>query len=297
VPEGPELCGIELAHPVLNGSGTYDAIAARRVFGDALLEDFPFAAFVSKTITPQPRAGNEPRRIWETPAGMLNSIGLPNRGLEGFLAEDLPQLAELPVPLIVSAMATDREDFARMVAALEEREEVAAVELNVSCPNVHSGLIVGENPTETLALLAALRPLSAKPLIVKLTPNVADPAAVAIAAEEGGADAVSLINTVKGSALDRRRGEPALAAGHGGLSGPAVRPIALAQLRAVRAAIGLPIVGMGGIASGADAAEFLAAGATVVAVGTENFSDPRAGSRVARELGDGAGQVATATSH
>ncbi|MBS1880202.1 MAG: dihydroorotate dehydrogenase, partial [Actinobacteria bacterium] len=124
----PELCGIELAHPVLNGSGTYDAIAARRVFGDALLEDFPFAAFVSKTITPQPRAGNEPRRIWETPAGMLNSIGLPNKGLAGFLAEDLPQLAELPVPLIVSAMATDRGDFSRLLTALGEREEVAAIE-------------------------------------------------------------------------------------------------------------------------------------------------------------------------
>jgi len=293
----PELCGIELAHPVLNGSGTYDAIAARRAFGDELLAEFPFAAFVSKTITPRPRAGNEPRRIWETPSGMLNSIGLPNKGLAGFLAEDLPRLAELPVPLIVSAMATDREDFGRIVAALEGREEVAAVELNVSCPNVHSGLIVGENPSETLALLGALRPLTEKPLIVKLTPNVADPAAVAVAAEEGGADAVSLINTLKGSALDPRSGEPALGAGHGGLSGPAVRPVALAQLRAVRAAIGLPIVGMGGIASGADAEEFLRAGAAVVAVGTENFSDPKAGSRVARELGFGVERAATAPSH
>ncbi len=293
----PELCGIELAHPVLNGSGTYDAIAARRAFGDAFLDEFPFAAFVSKTITPQPRPGNEPRRIWETPAGMLNSIGLPNKGLAGFLAEDLPLLAELPVPLIVSAMATEREGFAGVVTALNAREEVAAVELNVSCPNVHSGLIVGEDPRETLALLEMLRPLTAKPLIVKLTPNVADPAAVAIAAEEGGADAVSLINTLKGSAVDRRRGEPALAAGHGGLSGPAVRPVALAQLRAVRAAIGLPIVGMGGIACGADAEEFLDAGAAVVAVGTENFSDPRAGLRVARELGHGAERVATSPSH
>jgi dihydroorotate dehydrogenase (NAD+) catalytic subunit len=282
----PEFCGIELAHPVVNASGTYDAIAARRVFGDALLADFPFAAFVSKTITPEPRAGNEPRRIWETPAGMLNSIGLPNKGLDGFLAEDLPALAELPVPLMVSVMATDRPLFCRLVAAVGEREEVAAIELNVSCPNVHSGLIVGEQPVETLALLEALRPLTEKPLIVKLTPNVADPAAVAVAAEEGGADAVSLINTVKGAALDPRSGEPALAAGHGGLSGPAVRPVALAQLRAVRAAVGLPIVGMGGIASGADAAEFINGGASLVAVGTENFSDPRAGSRVAAELAD-----------
>ena len=156
----PEFCGIDLEHPVVNASGTYDAIAARAVFGDALLDDFPFAAFVSKTITPKPRAGNAPRRIWETPNGMLNSIGLPNKGLDGFLAEDLPRLAELPVPLIVSVMATTREDFARCVERIARRREVAAIELNVSCPNVHSGLIVGENPSETEALLDALRPLT-----------------------------------------------------------------------------------------------------------------------------------------
>jgi dihydroorotate dehydrogenase (NAD+) catalytic subunit len=279
-----DFCGIELEHPVINASGTYDAIAARRVFGDALLEDFPFSAFVSKTITPEPRAGNPPRRIWETPAGMLNSIGLPNKGLEGFLAEDLPQLAELPVPLIVSVMATSRGRFARLVAAVAEREEVAAIELNVSCPNVESGLIVGEQPDETEALAEALRPLTEKPLIVKLTPNVADPAAVAVAAEEGGADAVSLINTLKGSAVDPGTGGPALPAGYGGLSGPAVRPVALHQLRTVGAAVAIPRIGMGGICSGADAAEFLAAGAALVAVGTESFRDPRAGSRVAAEL-------------
>jgi len=280
----PDFCGIELAHPVVNASGTYDAIAARRVFGDALLDDFPFSAFVSKTITPEPRAGNAPRRIWETPAGMINSIGLPNKGLEGFLAEDLPQLAELPVPLIVSVMATNREEFSRLVREVGDRDEVAALELNVSCPNVHSGLIVGEQPSETEALLEALRPLTEKPLIVKLTPNVANPEAVAVAAEEGGADAVSLINTLKASAIDPATGEPAIAAGHGGLSGPAVRPIALQQLRAVRAAVELPLVGMGGIASGADALEFIAAGATLVAVGTESFRDPRAGARIANDL-------------
>jgi dihydroorotate dehydrogenase (NAD+) catalytic subunit len=280
----PDFCGIELAHPVINASGTYDALAARRVFGDALLEDFPFSAFVSKTITPSPRAGNAPRRIWETPAGMINSIGLPNKGLEGFLAQDLPRLAELPVPLIVSVMATDRADFARLVEAVGSREQVAGIELNVSCPNVHSGLIVGEQPAETAALLEALRPLTAKPLIVKLTPNVADPGAVAVAAQQGGADAVSLINTLKASAIDLASGKPALAAGHGGLSGPAVRPIALQQVRAVTAACELPAIGMGGISSGADAAEFLAAGATLVAVGTENFRDSLAGARIANEL-------------
>jgi len=283
-PEPIDFCGIELDHPVINASGTYDALAARQVFGDALLDDFPFSAFVSKTITPEPRAGNAPRRIWETPSGMLNSIGLPNKGLEGFLAEDLPRLAELPVPLIVSIMATTREEFARCVERVARRAEVAAIELNVSCPNVHSGLIVGENPAETEGLLAHLRPLTAKPLIVKLTPNVADPAAVASGGERGGADAVSLINTLKGTAIDPATGEPALGNGYGGLSGPAVRPVALEQVRSVRAAVGLPIVGMGGISTGADAAEFLALGAAVVAVGTENFRDPRAGSRVALEL-------------
>ena len=282
-----DFCGIELAHPVINASGTYDAIAARKVFGEELLEEFPFSAFVSKTITPEPRAGNEPQRIWETPAGMINSIGLPNKGLEGFLAEDLPQLAELPVPLIVSVMATNRERLLAPCQRGGRRDEVAAIELNVSCPNVHSGLIVGENPDETQALLEALRPLTEKPLIVKLTPNVANPEAVAVAAEEGGADAVSLINTLKASAIDPVTRQPALAAGHGGLSGPAVRPIALQQLRAVRAAVELPLIGMGGISSGADATEFIDAGATLVAVGTESFRDPRAGSRIAKELQTG----------
>jgi len=279
-----DFCGIKFQHPVINASGTYDAIAARQAFGDELLERFPFSAFVSKTITPEPRAGNAPQRIWETPAGMINSIGLPNKGLEGFLAEDLPRLAELPVPLIVSVMGTSREEFGRLVEGVAGREEVAAIELNVSCPNVHSGLIVGEQPGETAMLLEALRPLTEKPLIVKLTPNVADPASVAVAAEEGGADSVSLINTLKATAIDPATRSPALAAGHGGLSGPAVRPIALQQVRAVAAAVSLPLIGMGGVSSGADAEEFLAAGARLVAVGTENFRDPRAGSRIAAEL-------------
>jgi dihydroorotate dehydrogenase (NAD+) catalytic subunit len=279
-----DFCGIELANPVVNASGTFDAIAALRVYGDELLADFPFSAFVSKTITSEPRVGNEPQRIWETPAGMINSIGLPNKGLDGFLAEDLPRLAELPVPLIVSAMGTSREEFSRLVQGAGERDEIAAIELNVSCPNVHSGLIVGEQPAETEALLEALRPLTEKPLIVKLTPNVANPADVAAAAEQGGADAVSLINTLKASAIDPATGQPGIAAGQGGLSGPAVRPIAVAQLRAVDAAVRIPIIGMGGVASGTDAMEMIAAGATLVAVGTENFRDPRAGSRVAGEV-------------
>jgi dihydroorotate dehydrogenase (NAD+) catalytic subunit len=286
-----ELCGLELAHPVLNGSGTFDAIAARRAFGDGLLERFPFAAFVSKTITSAPRVGNPPPRLWETPAGMINSIGLPNKGLDGFLEADLPHLAELPVPLIVSVMGTSHDEFARLVAAVAPREEVAAVELNVSCPNVESGLIVGEVPDETRTLLESLRELSVKPLIVKLTPNVADPAAVAAAAERGGADAVSLINTLKAVAIDPATLRPWLGGGRGGLSGPAVRAIALEQVRAVAEAVAIPVVGMGGIETGADALAFLAAGATAVAVGSASFRDPLAGERVRGELADELGRA------
>ena len=172
-------------------------------------------------------------------------------------------------------MATDRDGFARLVEAVGGREEVAAIELNVSCPNVKSGLIVGEQPAETLALCEHLRPLTPKPLIVKLTPNTADPAAVAAAAEEGGADAVSLINTLKASALDPATMRPWLGAGSGGLSGPAVRAVALDQVRRVAAAVSIPVIGMGGIESGADALAFLAAGAAAIAVGTASFRDPR----------------------
>jgi dihydroorotate dehydrogenase (NAD+) catalytic subunit len=281
-----ELCGLRLEHPVLNGSGTFDAIAARRAFGDELYERFPFSAFVSKTITPEPRAGNPPPRIFETPAGMVNSIGLPNKGLEGFLHDDLPALSELPVPLIVSVMGTSTDEFGRLVAAVADREEVAALELNVSCPNVKSGLIVGEQPGETLHLLRELRDLTAKALIVKLTPNVAHPAAIAAAAEEGGADAVSLVNTLKAAPIDPATLRPWLGAERGGLSGPAIRPIALGQVAAVADAVTIPVIGMGGIESGRDALAFIAAGASAVAVGTASFRDPMAGVRVRSQLAD-----------
>ena len=279
-----DFCGIELRHPVINGSGTFDAIAARRAFGDRLLDEFPFSAFVSKTITPEPRAGNPPPRLWETPSGLINSIGLPNKGLDGFLAQDLPQLAELPVPLIVSVMGTSHDEFARLVDGVGGREEVAALELNVSCPNVKSGLIVGESPEEARSLIQRVRPLTTKPLLIKLTPNVADPVPIARAAEEGGADAVSLINTVRAVAFDPDKADRWLGGGTGGLSGAAVRAIALAQVHAVASAIEIAVVGMGGVSSGRDAAEMIGAGASLVAVGTESFRDPAAGSRIADEL-------------
>jgi dihydroorotate dehydrogenase (NAD+) catalytic subunit len=275
---------LSLPHPVLNGSGTFDAIAARRAFGDALVEDFPFSAFVSKTITPEPRAGNPPPRLYEAPSGMINSIGLPNKGLRGFLEHDLPQLAELPVPLIVSVMATDRAGFERLVDGVGGRDEVAALELNVSCPNVKSGLIVGEQPSETHALVSALRSLTDKPLVVKLTPNTADPAAVAVAAEEAGADAVSLINTIRATGLAPGSTQPWLGAGSGGLSGPAVKVIALEQVRRVAAAVSVDVIGMGGIESAGDAADFISSGADLVAIGTANFRDPAAAKGVRQGL-------------
>ena len=279
-----DLCGVPLRGPVLNGSGTFDAIAARRAFGDALLERFPFDAFVSKTITLEPREGNPPPRLWETPAGLINSIGLPNKGLEGFVASDLPQLADLPVPLVVSVMGFSREELATLVERVGARDEVALIELNVSCPNVETGLVMGAEPSETAAAVERVRALTGKPLIVKLTPNANEPAAVAEAAEEAGADAVSLINTLKGMALDPRTRRPWLGGVRGGVSGPAVRAVALEQVHSVASRVRIPVIGMGGIESGRHAADFLAAGARCVAVGTESFRDPLAGRRIAAEL-------------
>ena len=291
------FCGIELAHPVVNASGTFDAIAARRVFGDALLEEFPFAAFVTKTVTVEPRQGNPPPRLWELAGGMINSIGLPNKGLAGFLRHDLPELADLPVPLVVNVMGFTREEVARLVETFAELDAVAALELNVSCPNVKTGLVMGADPGETAALLDVVRPRTAKPLILKLTPNTAAPADVAAAAEAHGADAVSLINTLRGMALDpdvrfQPSARPWLGGGTGGVSGPAVRAIALVQVHEVRARVRLPIVGMGGVQRGRHAADLLAAGADLVAVGTESFRDPRAGERVSRELREHAAKTA-----
>jgi dihydroorotate dehydrogenase (NAD+) catalytic subunit len=279
-----DLAGLGLEHPVLNGSGTFDAIAALRAFGEELRERFPFSAFVSKTITLAPRAGNPPPRLWETAAGLINSIGLPNKGLEGFLEEDLPVLATLPVPLIVSVAGFSTDEFASLVQAVADRDEVAALELNVSCPNVKSGCVVGSEAAEMTALMRRVRPLTGKPLIVKLTPNVADVAPVARAAQDEGADALSLINTLRALAVDPVSGERWLGAGSGGLSGPAVRPVALALTAAVAATTDLPLVGMGGIQDGRHALEFIAQGASCVAVGTESFRDPNAAIRVRAEL-------------
>jgi dihydroorotate dehydrogenase (NAD+) catalytic subunit len=290
------FCGLELAHRVINGSGTFDAIAARKAFGAALEAEFPFAAYVSKTITLRPRAGNPPPRLWEAASGLINSIGLPNKGLDGYITEDLPQLASLTeaagartgslVPLITNVMGSTAEEFSTLVRTCEERSEIAAVELNVSCPNVKTGLDIGADPRQLEAVVVEVRAHTRKPLIVKLTPNTADVAACAQAAQAGGADAVSLINTLRAMALAPTTGTPTpwLGGGTGGLSGPAVRAVALAQVAAVAARVSIPVVGMGGVQRAAHARELIDAGATLVAVGTASFCDPAAGARIARGL-------------
>jgi dihydroorotate dehydrogenase (NAD+) catalytic subunit len=283
------FCGLELAHPIINGSGTFDAIAAHEVFGQQLYENFPFSAFVSKTITLEPRNGNPPPRLWEAQAGLINSIGLPNKGLERYLEEDLPRLAKLPVALITNVMGSTAQELSALMQACDTAAEIAAIELNVSCPNVKTGLDIGADPVQLAHVLRSVRPATSKPLIVKLTPNAADVAACAVAAQEAGADAVSLINTLRASALRpvRVRGQKAqawLGGGTGGLSGAAIRPVALAQVAAVVARVEIPVIGMGGVQSARHAQDLLDLGATLVAVGTESFRDPAVGARIAREL-------------
>jgi dihydroorotate dehydrogenase (NAD+) catalytic subunit len=295
-----EFCGLRLAHPIINGSGTFDALAARGAFGEGLMADFPFAAYVSKTITLRPRAGNPAPRLWEAAAGMINSIGLPNKGLEGYMSEDLPALGGITtsqptgepplheVPLITNVMGSDLGELSELVEACGERPEICAVELNVSCPNVETGLDIGADPAQLRTVVGELRALTTKPLIVKLTPNAADVPLCAQAAQDGGADAVSLINTLQAMALAPASAThpagPWLGGVTGGLSGPALRSVALAQVAAVAERVEIGVIGMGGVQTGTHARELMDVGAQLVAVGTESFRDPAAGARIAREL-------------
>jgi len=256
---------------LLNASGCLDALAAPEVVRE-------LDAFVTKTVTPLPREGNAPVRIAETEVGMLNAIGLANPGVDAFVAEYLPRLAQLGVPLWISVGGFALEDYVHVARAVGERDEVDAVELNLSCPNVD------EVPDNVWEVVAAVRGITSKPLYAKLSAAVADLGAVARAAESAGADGLSLVNTVRGLALDERTLRPVLARGVGGLSGPALRPIALAAVQACFRETPLPIVGMGGVATGRHALELLAAGASDVAVGTALFADPGAVSRIRSEL-------------
>ncbi|MGZ4431808.1 MAG: dihydroorotate dehydrogenase [Gaiellales bacterium] len=270
------FCGVEFEHPLVNGSGTLDALTAGTL---------GLAGFVTKTVTMHPRDGNPPRRIAETAAGMLNSIGLANPGLDAFCDRHLPRLAELGVPLIVSVGGWSREEYRVAVARLSAHPAVRLIELNVSCPNVDSGCIsIGTDATETRELLERCRRETDTPLLAKLSPGVADIAAIATAAAEGGAAGLVLINTLRGMAIDRTTLRPMLGGGGGGLSGPAVKPVALHAVYHARAATGLPIIGMGGVASADDCVEFLATGASLVGLGTALFRDPGLPARIRSEL-------------
>jgi dihydroorotate dehydrogenase (NAD+) catalytic subunit len=256
---------------LLNASGCLDALAAPDV---ARALD----AFVTKTVTPLPRDGNTPVRIAETDVGMLNSIGLANPGIDCFLTTHLPHLELLGVPLWVSVGGFETNDYAEICLRLDDYPSVSAIELNVSCPNV-------EAPAESASqIVAAARLATRKPLWAKLSPAVPNIAEVAQAAQAAGADGLSLVNTILGLKLDERTLRPVLGPGQGGLSGPALKPIALAAVATCYRATALPIVGMGGIRSGIDALEFVAAGARHVAVGTTLFADPEAPARIRMEL-------------
>ena len=256
---------------LLNASGCLDALTAPDVARS-------LDAFVTKTVTPLPRDGNAPVRIAETDVGMLNSIGLANPGIDRFVTRSLPQLEKLGVPVWVSVGGFATDDYAEICSRLDDHAVVAAIELNVSCPNV-------EAPAESAAqIVAAARLATRKPLWAKLSPAVPDIAEVARAAHASGADGLSLVNTLRGLKLDERTLRPVLGPGHGGLSGPALKPVALAAVAACYRATELPIVGMGGIQTGLDALEFVAAGAQHVALGTVLFADPHAPTRVRTEL-------------
>ena len=257
--------------PILNASGCLDALTAPEVANT-------LDAFVTKTITPLPREGNPPVRIAETDHGMLNSIGLQGPGIDAFVADHLPRLAELSTELWVSVGGFSAPDFAACCARLEGDERVSAIELNLSCPNVE------EAPETAAELVAAARGATAKVLYAKLSPAQWDVAAAARAVVDAGADGLSLVNTIRGLALDPGTLRPRLARAVGGYSGPALRPIALACVHACATAVDVPIVGMGGVSSGLDALELVAAGASAVALGTVLFADPLAPERVRGEL-------------
>jgi dihydroorotate dehydrogenase (NAD+) catalytic subunit len=263
---------LRLPNPILVASGTFGY--AREMEG--LVDLRRLGGILPKTITQEPRAGNSPWRTIETPAGMLNSIGLDNDGIEAFVAHHLPYLGSLGVPIIVSIAGRTHEEFVNMSARLDGLAGIAAVELNISCPNVSGGVDFGTDASSCERLVANCVQATSTPIIAKLTPNVTSIAAIAKGAEAGGADAISLINTLQGMAIDWRHRRPMLGNVLGGLSGPAIKPVALRAVYQAAQAVKTPLIGIGGIATIDDVMEFLVAGATAVQLGTVNFYNPRA---------------------
>lgn len=275
------LCGIPLRNPVIAASGTFG-------YGlefEKLVDLNALGGFVVKGLSREPMAGNPPPRIWEAKAGMINSIGLQNIGVQAFIREKLPKLAKLKTAVFANVFGYATEDYVEVVRALESAEGLAGYELNVSCPNTsHSGIYFSSDPAMLAEVVGAARRVAKRPLVVKLSPNVAQIEPLARAAEEAGADAISLVNTFVALAVDARAQRPRIGGGFGGLSGPAIKPIALRLVYQAAQTVRIPVIGMGGIATGEDAAEFLIAGARAVQVGTATFWDPASPARIAREL-------------
>ena len=266
-----EIGKIKMKNPVMVASGTFG-------YGqeyEELVDLYRLGAFLTKSITLEPREGNHPPRVCETPLGMLNSIGLANVGLEAFVREKMPFLRGVQIPIIVSIAAESIKDYLRLAQSLSKVEGISGLELNISCPNIErGGMEFSQDPTTTLKLIKRIRNCTELTLIAKLTPNVTNIGLVAKAAEDGGADAIALINSVLGMAVDVDTRAPTLANVTGGLTGPAIKPIALRCLWEVKKIVDLPLIGMGGIMGWKDALEFIITGARAVACGTANFVDP-----------------------
>lgn len=276
------LCGIPLKNPVIAASGTFG-------YGlefAGIVDLGALGGIVVKGLSREAIQGNPEPRLWETQGGMMNSVGLQNVGVRAFVQDKLPGLRGIGTPVFANVFGYSIEDYVEVVRVLEDAEGLAGYELNVSCPNTkQGGIAFAADVTMLGEVVAAVRQAATRPLLVKLSPNVTSIAPFARAVEEHGADAISLINTVIGLAIDARARKPRIGAGYGGLSGPAIKPVALRMVYEAAKAVKIPVVGLGGIASGEDAAEFLIAGATAVEVGTATFFDPTAPVRIARELG------------
>lgn len=278
---GTTLCGIALRNPVLAASGTF----AYGVEFEKLVDLNAMGGFVVKGLSREPIEGNPPPRVYESEGGMINSIGLQNIGVRAFVREKLPALARLRTAVFANVFGYQVEDYVEVVRVLNDHEGLAGYELNVSCPNTcHGGIYFSSDPALLSEVVEAVKRVATRPVIVKLSPNVSAIEPLARAAEASGADAISLVNTLIGLAIDARARRPRIGAGFGGLSGPAIKPVALRLVYQAAQAVKIPVVGLGGIATGEDAAEFLIAGACAVEVGTATFWDPRSPLRIAEEL-------------
>ena len=273
--------GILLRNPVMAASGTFG-------YGEEFAEYLnleSIGAFVTKGLSLKPRAGNSTPRIVETPGGMLNAIGLQNVGIDAFIKKKVPFLRSVNTPAIANFFGNTTDEYAELARRLDEIPEVAGLEVNISCPNVkQGGIVFGTDPASAASVVTACRVATKKPLIVKLSPNVTDVVVMAKACEDSGADALSLINTLTGMAVDLNRRRPVLANITGGLSGPAIKPIALRMVWQVAKAVKLPVIGIGGIMNATDALEFILAGASAVQVGTASFINPGAVEQIAGEM-------------